>query len=124
MEERAPLNLDALGLKELLDRKKSRLEKMKSLESEIDKINEEGGRLVAALAAYDEQRLKIAEIMPELIERYAISAPLSETLMRYTQTPEDSRMSIKSSGQSRLVINRTTSVWHSLCLHDVAAGKF
>lgn len=86
MEERAPLNLDVLELKELLDLKKRHLEEMKSLEAEIDKINEESGRLVAALAAYDEQRLKIAEIMPGLIEHYAIGEPLSSTLIRYTKT--------------------------------------
>lgn len=84
--ERAPLNLDALTLEELLNYQKYYVEKIKALQAEIDAINDESNRLLKALAAYDKQRIRIAEIMPQLIEQYAISTPLSTSLMAYAQT--------------------------------------
>lgn len=85
-EERAPLNLDKLKLEELLEYRKSYLEKINILRAEIDKINDESGRLVAALKDYDKQRIRIAEILPGLIKHYSISTPLSTTLMTYAET--------------------------------------
>lgn len=86
IEERAPLNLDELELEELLNYKKYYLEKIKSLRAEIDTINNESNRLLDALAAYDKQRIRITALMPQLIEHYAISTPLSTSLMAYAET--------------------------------------
>ena len=84
--ERAPLNLDDLELEELLNYKSRYLDKIKVLQTEIDKIKDEKGRLIAALANYDEQRIKIADMIPQLIEHYSIGAPLNATLMTYAET--------------------------------------
>ena len=88
-EYKAPLDLNALSLKQLLEYRKLYHQELQKLNKLItDKKNP---KLTEVLIAYDTSRLKIVEMIPKLIEAYSLDGSIKKDLLTYSNTFSDIR---------------------------------
>lgn len=81
-------HLSELNLEQLLKLKSDYLVQIKELNKTVAKTQQNEQQLMRALKAYDKERLRIIEVIPNLIRDYQIKPPFSNTLKRYAQTFE------------------------------------
>ncbi len=83
---KVPDNLDTLSLEQLHSARDSRQRDLEVIRQASDEPEVAKQQLLKTILAHDEVRLKIAQVIPEMIEDYKIEGKFRDSLLGYSNT--------------------------------------
>ncbi len=83
---KAPENMQDLSIEQLRAEKQLRQRDLSVIKEASDEPKVAKQKLLKTILAHDDQRLKIAEVIPVLIEDYEIEGDFKKSLLGYSQT--------------------------------------
>lgn len=115
---KAPENLEKLSLRELLAEKASRVRDLSVIKEASDEPDVARQKLLETILGYDDKRLQIVEVIPQLIEDYRIEGEFRDSLLNYSETFDvemrDARKYVKTLDDYKSYDFRFSAVYMSM----------